>query len=109
MLDEIQQDTFEKDETRIWKDGETDVLLPHADNDVIFVFTHILQHFFKGGIGVRQICDWCRLLWTYRNEIDHFKFLLFTACNIHLIDYISSLKIPSLSISHTCSQARGIH
>ena len=73
MLDEIQQDTFEKDETRIWKDGETDVLLPHADNDVIFVFTHILQHFFKGGIGVRQICDWCRLLWTYRNEIDHSK------------------------------------
>lgn len=73
MLDEIQQDTFRKDETRIWKDGETDVLLPNADNDVIFVFTHILQHFFKGGIGVRQICDWCRLLWTYRDEIDHFK------------------------------------
>ena len=22
------------------------------------------------GIGLRQICDWCRLLWTYRNTID---------------------------------------
>jgi len=37
---------------------------------VIFVFTHILQHFYKGGIGLRQICDWCRQLWTYKDSID---------------------------------------
>lgn len=37
---------------------------------MIFVFTHILQHFFRGGIGLRQVCDWCRLLWTYRERID---------------------------------------
>ena len=29
-----------------------------------------LQHFFVGGVGLRQICDWCRLLWTYRERID---------------------------------------
>ena len=34
------------------------------------MFTHILQHFYKGGIGLRQICDWCRLLWMYRTELD---------------------------------------
>ena len=22
------------------------------------------------GIGLRQICDWCRLLWTYRDTLD---------------------------------------
>ena len=38
--------------------------------DAIFIFTHILQHFFRGGIGLRQICDWCRLMWTYRSELD---------------------------------------
>ena len=25
---------------------------------------------FVGGLGLRQICDWCRLLWTYRDSID---------------------------------------
>lgn len=37
----------------------------------MYVFAHILQHFYKGGIGLRQICDWCRLLWTYRESLNH--------------------------------------
>ena len=55
---------------RSWMNGKTLVFLPSADNDVIIVFTHILAHFFYGGIGLRQVCDWCRLLWTYRDIID---------------------------------------
>lgn len=69
-IDSAQEDTFRNGRVRVWKDGDTDVFLPAVDNDIIFVFTHILQHFFAGGIGLRQICDWCRLLWTYRDEID---------------------------------------
>lgn len=41
------------------------------NEDVVYVFTHILQHFYMGGIGIRQICDWCRLLWTYRDSLNH--------------------------------------
>ena len=70
VVDEVQRDTFEKDQFRVWHNGSVDVLLPSPDNDVILVFSHILQHFFRGGIGLRQICDWCRLLWTYRDVID---------------------------------------
>ena len=70
-IDSVQEDTFQNKRFRVWRNGETDVSLPAADNDVIFVFTHILQHFFGSGIGLRQICDWCRLLWTYRAEINH--------------------------------------
>lgn len=70
VLDEVQTDTLNKDNVRIWKNDSTDVRLPEANNDVVFVFTHILQHYFGGGIGLRQICDWCRLLWTYRDETD---------------------------------------
>ena len=70
VLDEVQADTIEKHHVRVWRNGEEDVLLPDPDNDVIFVFAHILQHYFKGGIGLRQICDWCRLLWSYRDSID---------------------------------------
>ncbi len=43
---------------------------PAPDDDVIFIFSHIQQHFFRGGIGLRQICDWTRLLWTFRDSID---------------------------------------
>lgn len=69
-IDEVQKDTFDNDRFRIWKDGETVVFLPSPDNDVIFIFTHILQHYFGTGVGLRQICDWCRFLWTYHNDID---------------------------------------
>ncbi len=70
VIDEIQRDTFERGKVRIWNSGKGDVRLPIPDNDIVFVFTHFLKHFYKGGIGLRQLCDWCRLLWCYRNEID---------------------------------------
>ena len=68
--DKVQKECFEESKVRTWRNGDIDVYLPAADNDIIFVFTHILQHFFVEGIGLRQICDWCRLLWTYRSEIN---------------------------------------
>lgn len=46
------------------------MLLPTEECDVVYVFTHILNHFYKGGIGMRQICDWCRLISAYRDKID---------------------------------------
>ena len=69
-IDVVQLKTFEYGGTRIWDNDTTYVDLPNPDNDVIFVFTHFLKHFYKGGIGLRQICDWCRLLWTYRDSIN---------------------------------------
>lgn len=70
VIDEVQADTMNLGSVRAWMNGEIDVYLPAPNNDVVFIFTHILQHFFRGGIGLRQICDWCRLLWTYRDSID---------------------------------------
>lgn len=69
-LDKVQCETFVDGNVRVWKDGGTDVPLLALENDVFYVFTHILQHFYKGGIGLRQICDWCRLLWKYRSGLD---------------------------------------
>lgn len=72
-IDEVQRDVFENDGVRVWQNEETEVPLPNADNDAIFIFTHFVHHFYGLGVGLRQICDWCRLLWTYRNEIDREK------------------------------------
>lgn len=71
MLDEVQEEIFYGGAVRSWMDGSTQVLMPRADEDVVYVFAHILQHFFKGGIGLRQICDWCRLLYTYRDSLNY--------------------------------------
>lgn len=71
MLDNVQYDIFHGGMVRSWVNGQTQVFLPAAVEDVVYVFAHILQHFYKGGIGLRQICDWCRLLWTYRESLNH--------------------------------------
>lgn len=70
VVDEVQGDVFYGGKVRSWLNGGALVFLPAPDEDVIFVFTHILHHFFFEGIGLRQICDWCRLLWTYRDKLD---------------------------------------
>ena len=69
-IDTIQREIFTQGKVRVWRNGDTDVFLPAPDEDVILVFTHILEHFFVGGVGLRQLCDWCRLLWTFRERID---------------------------------------
>ena len=69
MLDNVQYDIFHRGKVRSWVNGQTQVFLPAATEDVVYVFAHILQHFYKGGIGLRQVCDWCRLLWTYRESL----------------------------------------
>ena len=70
-LDKLQNAVFCKGKVRSWMNGHTQVFLPAADEDVVFIFAHILQHFYKEGIGLRQICDWCRLLWTYKDSLNH--------------------------------------
>ena len=70
MIDSVQDDIFFGGSVRSWMNGRTQVFLMGADEDAVFVFVHILQHFFIEGIGLRQICDWCRLLDTYKDKIN---------------------------------------
>lgn len=70
VIDEVQESIFKEGKVRSCIIGNTQIFLPNADEDVVFVFSHILQHFYKEGIGLRQICDWCRLLWVFRDKID---------------------------------------
>lgn len=69
-LDEIQDKAFKNGNHRKWQNGNTIVLLPSSNDDIVFVFAHILQHFYGGGIGLRQVCDWCRLVFTYQADLD---------------------------------------
>lgn len=69
-IKELQESVFCDGNVRSWTNGNTQVFLPGIDCDVLLIFTHFLKHFYKGGLGLRQICDWCRLLWTYKESLD---------------------------------------
>jgi hypothetical protein len=69
-LDDVEDDLFYRGSVRSWINGNVQIFLPSADNDIVIVFTHFLGHFYGEGIGLRQICDWCRLLWTYRESLN---------------------------------------
>lgn len=70
-IDEVLNDLFCRGNVKSWDCNGTQVFLPSPDNDVILVFTHFLHHFFIEGVGLRQICDWCRLLYTYRDTLNY--------------------------------------
>lgn len=70
VIDDVQKDVFYGGNVRSWRNGQTQVFLPSFNNDVFFVFTHIIKHFFREGVGLRQVCDWCRLLFTCRETLD---------------------------------------
>ena len=69
VVDRVQASVLLGD-VRFWENGEACVPLPGADGDIILVFTHLVKHFVQGGVGLRQVCDWCRLLWTFRDSLD---------------------------------------
>jgi hypothetical protein len=83
-LDDIKRSLFNDGKVRSWVNGKTIVFLPGEDEDVVYVFTHILQHFYKGGIGLRQICDWCRLLFTKKDSLNQ-KLLENRICKMGLM------------------------
>lgn len=70
-VDAIQQDICDNRNIRYWDNDGMNISLPEANDDVVVIFTHFIKHFYKGGLGIRQICDWCRLLWTYKDSLNH--------------------------------------
>lgn len=70
-VDDVQRDVFYGGNVRSWMNGRTSVFLPSPDNDVFFVFTHFIKHFYKERMNLKQICDWCRLLWTFKDSLNH--------------------------------------
>lgn len=71
VMNEVHNDIFYNGKVRSWINDGTQIFLPSADNDALIIFTHFLNHFYKEGVGLRQICDWCRLLYTYKDSLNY--------------------------------------
>jgi len=87
-LEKIKDILFNEKKVRVWNNNGTKVLLPSVNEDIILIFSHILQHFFSEGIGLRQICDWCRLLWSYKDTID----IQLLECRLHSMGVMTEWK-----------------
>ena len=70
-VDEIQRDICDNHNVRYWEVEGDKIPLPEENDDVLVIFTHFIKHFYKGELGIRQICDWCRLLYTYRDTLNY--------------------------------------
>lgn len=70
VIDEVQRDVIYNGNVRSWDNGSIQVFLPSHDNDIYFIFTHFLMHFYRERMNLRQLSDLCRLLWTFRERID---------------------------------------
>ncbi len=46
------------------------VMTPSINFNVFFIFNHFWHHFIADGVGLRQICDWVRLLHENSGKID---------------------------------------
>jgi hypothetical protein len=70
VLDAAQAGLHKEGGCRFWDCLGTQVRIPSIDFDALFIFTHLLQHFYCGGLGLRQLCDWARVLHTHCGSID---------------------------------------
>ena len=74
---------YQRLSARWLKRGQTDtvsingfpVAVPARQFNVLYVFYHIWHHFVLGGIGLRQLCDWCILLHEAAGKIDQEQLL----------------------------------
>ena len=66
-------DMFNNNKPRQVNIGKGTAIVPAVPFDIVFVFIHLARHYFAGGIGLRQVADWMRLLYTHYDEIDTHK------------------------------------
>lgn len=65
--------TFQKEcqgESGIEWNGAT---LPPLRFDAVFIFMHMVRHYFGGGIGLRQVSDWMRYVYKHHQDIQEEK------------------------------------
>ena len=49
--------------------GGVPVPVPEAGFNAVYVFVHFLQHYWSGGVGLRQLVDWMTFVSVHKREI----------------------------------------
>ena len=68
-LKSLQEDMFRRGTARTVVEGHP-IPVPDLTFSAVYVFVHFVNHYWAGGIGLRQIIDWAMLLERHHPEID---------------------------------------
>lgn len=49
--------------------GGADIPVPEANFNAVYVFVHFLQHYWSGGVGLRQPLDWMTFVSVHKRDI----------------------------------------
>lgn len=64
--------------------ADTHIMSPSVNFNVFFIFNHFWHHFIADGVGLRQICDWVRLLHVNHGKIN-LDYLSDVLCKMELM------------------------
>lgn len=70
--------------------GKCHIPVPNPTANAIYVLLHLQHHFLNTGVGLRQVCDWIRLLTVRSNAIDR-QVVSEAVCNLPI-----GLTLPAL-------------
>ena len=49
--------------------GGAEIPVPEADFNALYVFVHFLQHYWSGGVGLRQLTDWMTFVTVHKRDV----------------------------------------
>ena len=49
--------------------GGGEIPVPEANFNALYIFVHFLQHYWSGGVGLRQVMDWTTFISVHKREI----------------------------------------
>ena len=49
--------------------GGAEIPVPGADFNAVYIFVHFLQHYWSGGVGLRQLTDWMVFVSVHKRDI----------------------------------------
>ena len=49
--------------------GGAEIPVPEAGFNAVYIFVHFLQHYWSGGVGLRQLIDWMTFVSVHKREI----------------------------------------
>ena len=49
--------------------GGADIPVPDTDFNAVYIFVHFLQHYWSGGVGLRQFVDWMTFVSVHKRDI----------------------------------------
>ena len=49
--------------------GGTEIPVPDAGFNAVYIFVHFLQHYWSGGVGLRQLVDWMTFVSVHKRDI----------------------------------------